>query len=271
MAVLAFTVGLGLILLLGFSRWKETTLRFPLIWALIATADLACLAWTAYSDSIAFSPILKSAMQFAVGALTFCPLMGVLGAKRPQEAGWNWVVLSLWIILVWPAVQAVMLPQGNRLELFLAWKFFVLGLIVLGLLNYLPTRHALSAILAAVGQYVILDAYLLDLELISPTWVPPVSAGCFLLAAILAARLRPTKDTTKLGLQEYNKQWLHFRDAYGAFWALRFLGRLMQSAELQKWTFQPTWSGFVAGEEEPSAKELQELEQAMDGFLRRFL
>lgn len=271
-APIGLCIGLMLVLIHGFNRWKLTTLRYPLAWAMLATADLACLIWTLSPGNSTLSPLQKSALQFAVAAMTFCPLMSVLGAKRPQEVGWNWVVFTLWIIVVWPAAQAVMLPQGTRLELFLAWKLFVLGLIGLGLLNYLPTKNAIPAILTAYGQYMLLDPYLFEWQLVPISdWVPEMSVLCFFSAAVIAGIRKPYGTLPEDDLASSSQEWLRFRDAYGAFWALRFLGRLIQTAELQGWSFQPTWSGFIAGEKAPIQKQLEELEQAMDGFLRRFV
>lgn len=263
-------------LCLGFRRLSGTTLRAPCLWALLSTA---AVAWVSTSSKLD-AGIGLSALQFAAAASTLCPLMAILGAKRPQNRGWQWVVLTLWIVVVWPAAQAVLIPTGVRIELFVVWKLFLLGLIVVGLLNYLPTRNGLAAALVATGQLVLLDDYLWNWELVRPSWTHAVGLACFLGAAIVVS-VRCRKKMSKAvlnkspSLSEFDRRWLDFRDAFGTLWALRILARINQTAELREWPMQLDWSGFVptaAGEaKEPTAEQLSELELAMSTLLRRFV
>lgn len=199
--------------------------------------------------------------------------MAVLGAKRPQDRGWQWIVLSLWIILIWPAAQAVVLPAGVRVELFVAWKIFLWGLVGLGLLNYLPTRHWRATILVALGQILLLRDYLGLAETQSTSVSHLVAYLSFLSAAGLVANLRGSaKQTKDDSLSTLNARWLSFRNSYGAFWALRLLGRINQTAEQREWPFRLEWTGFVSlDEQDPNADQLEELRQTMDSVLRRFV
>lgn len=218
--------------------------------------------------------ISLSAARFAVAATTLCPLMSVLGAKRPQDRGWQWVVLTLWIVLVWPAAQAVVLPAGIRVELFIAWKIFLWGLIGLGLLNYLPTRHWRASVLVALGQILLLREHLGLPEATSTQISQLVAVLSFVSAAAIVTSSRKSASlaTNAQTLAKLNSQWLQFRDHYGAFWALRSLARINQSGEQHDWPVRLDWAGFVSvGDAQPNELQLETIRQALDSILRRFI
>ncbi len=269
---------LALLLVRGLSQVRGTTLWAPCVWALISTASLAgAVEFVAASSDFGLG---LSALQFVAAASTLCPLMAVLGAKRPQNRGWQWVVLTLWIVVVWPAAQAVLIPTGLHVEIFVAWKLFLIGLVLVGLLNYLPTRHGLAACFFAVGQMAMLDSYLWKWSAAGPQWALAIGLSCFLMAAFLAAiRNHKTKKRVRSKpqseLEALDQRWLDFRDAFGALWALRILARVNQTAEVSPWPMRLAWSGFVSLEAkqktQPTPKQLEEMRQTMATLLRRFV
>ncbi len=268
---------LAMLLLLRLRSYRGTTLAAPCIWAILSATALALLSLleaTGPSQTIS-----RDALRFACAATTFCPIIAVLGAKRPQDRGWQWIILSLWGIAVWPAVQATLLPTGTQVELFIVWKLFVVGLVAVGLLNYLPTRFWLPALLVALGQLLLLDHYLWRWHLVPLQLILPLAIACFFVAKLIAISLaksskQPVKGTDTSSLAPFHQQWHTFRNAYGAFWALRILGRVNETAELRAWPFRLTWAGFVAQPSDsavrPSEKQLAELAQTMSALLRRF-
>jgi hypothetical protein len=210
--------------------------------------------------------------------------MAVLGAKRPQDRGWQWVVFSLWIVLLVPALQAVAARSSGSVELFAAWQFLLAALISMGLLNYLPTRYALAAMLLAAGQLVLLRPYLLAVA-DEQSWR---TCGVALLGAATAATWFTARRAgvpslvvqESSAMQRVNERWFHFRDRWGAFWGLRILQRVNQTAELGAWPVRLEWGrGFV-----PAAGPTQEgvvagavgdhtlvhMHQTLDSLLRRF-
>src|SRR5262245_21972391 len=79
-------------LIRGWAGLRDTTLVGAWVWALgsivaVATAEI----------STASEPL-----KFAAAALTLCPAVAVLGAKRPQDRAWHWIVLSLWVVVCVP-------------------------------------------------------------------------------------------------------------------------------------------------------------------------
>ena len=256
---------LAALLLRGFVRCRATTLAAPCLWAALSAL---CLGVGALVET-QLDGIGLSAFRFAIAATTLCPSMAVLGAKRPQDRGWLWIVLSLWLVLVWPAAQAVLLPAGTRIELFVAWKLFLWGLIGVGLLNYLPTRNWRAAILVATGQILLLREHLWLGESLSSEWNQLVGIGCLLSAAALVSTHRQTVTNA---LDTQTNRWLSFRDSYGAFWALRILGMTNQTAELRDWPLRLHWSGFeTRTNQQPTEAQLAELEQTLSTLLRRFV
>ena len=86
-------------------------------------------------------------------------------------------------------------------------------------------------------------------------------------------------------MDRLNRRWLGFRDAFGAFWALRVLQMINQTAELQQWPVRLVWGGFAqaastekdldddAKPDLPSVSEqdhVSQIDQALDTVLRRF-
>ena len=264
---ISLAVGLLLLILLGmaYRRVKATTLAAPVIWAMAACASLIWLAERHFANG----DLSSSLLRFCVASATFCPLMTVLGAKRPQHRGWQWVVASLWLVLVWPAGQAAL--SNNGLHLFVAWKLFLLGLVAFGLVNYLPTRHWPAALLVAGGQLALLAEFLWPGDFIDPGMMMLAALTCFLAAGGLACRTRSTFEAPFPLFADITEKWRRFRDAYGLLWGLRILGRLNETAALKDWPLRLEWRGLVCqGEKQPSTVQLEELNTAFATLLRRF-
>jgi hypothetical protein len=261
-------VVLQVVALYGAKKWRGTTLMMPCLWVATSAAALAVLAvneivWP-NADGIGMS-----AIRFAAYASTLCPIVAVLGAKRPQDRGWQWVVLTLWLVIVWPAVQSLANPAGPRVELAPLWKMFVVGVVALGPLNYIATRITVPTVLTAIGQAVLLSEYLGFRE--SNIWHLPAALTCFLLAAVIMAAPEMKKAGGSNVCRTQTARWLKFRDCYGAFWAIRILQRVNETAGLRDWPVQLTWHGFEkVGEQLPDTVQEAEIEQTLDTLLRRF-
>jgi hypothetical protein len=257
--------------LTAFIRVHGTTLRAPAVWAvcsaLVLAAVEAVLAYRAeWSGTFGADLALYAA---AVG--TFCPPMAVLGAKRPQDRGWQWIVLSLWIVLLVPAGQAWAAASGAQLHLPLAWSFMLLTLGVGGYLNHTFTRWAPTALAYTVTQACLLvpwtggsgDRYF------SAPWA-------LVIVAAWQTWTRHPSDKIRSGeaLTSFNQRWLAFRDGWGSFWGLRVKNRVNETASLSNWPVRLEWSGFVANDRgappEIDQRVAAQIQQAMDSLLWRF-
>ena len=271
-AVLALLAGGAALAALAAGRSKvaQTTL-VPAWWWSVAAA----VAWTAtelaagiwqQSQAVWLGPARLAAMT-----LSFCPVLAVLGAKRPQHAAWSFVVAAFWGIVTLPAVETFFLQRGQRLEIGDARSWFLWILIAIGPINYLPTSRWLASVMIAAGQILALSEFL---PLIQRPIVPHQHLlGLWLAASgLVIARMRSSPPAH----QPYDRLWLDFRDLFGLFWSLRLQERVSTVAQSQSWPLQLGWSGFrnsASGDKldglDPGIEKT--LRTTMRGLLRRFV
>lgn len=205
-------------------------------------------------------------------ALSACPVISVLGSKRPQHRAWNFVVGSLWGIVSLPALEALLLQPGQRLVLGDARGLFLALLVVLTAVNYLPTRLGPAAVLLAVGQTMALAPYW---PWCMVEWEIPGSVGGLGVAAV-ALSMAWGLARRRRHVALWDRLWLDFRDTFGLFWGLRVMERLNATSDQLGWEIALAWSGFRHRRSgEPltglSAEQAQALRQALGGLLRRFV
>lgn len=276
-------------------RARGTTLVAPAAWWIAAAIAIAAVEAMLALKRFDAATLAASLWRYAAAVGAFCPLIAVLGAKRPQDRGWQWVVAALWLVLLVPVAQAMVAPGGTRLELFAGWRWLLWGFIAMGLLNYLPTRFALSSLLIAAGQYLLLEGAAGNLAEPKASratlWGVGLLLAAWFVGEIAYAARRSRAAPPSPAAQTPAQRWLAFRDGWGAFWAIRVLQRVNQTAELSRWPIRLQWSGFVAVSDasdgavndagaarplEPSHDLLgepaiaQSLDQTLDGMLRRF-
>lgn len=271
--LLLLIVACCLMLVLGLV-WKRkhligTTLTGPWWWTLTVIVVIgATEVVLAVSQA---DTVTADAWRFAVGVGAFCPLMSLIGAKRPQDRAWHFIVLSLWGMLALPALEGLVLRPGQPLAIIDARAWFLIGLIGLNVLVLLPTRRWLAALLVGAGQTWLLWSYLPWVE--GETSAARVAAACLLwvLALVVVALQRP-----RVGLAPLDLLWLDFRDAFGALWAARVLERVNAAAVMYHWPFRLGWSGFHAADNpllpaEITPEQAGEVRQTLVNLLRRFV
>jgi hypothetical protein len=225
-------ISLAAAFLIGCGAWRlgGTTLVPPALWALGAVVAVGCVEVLAAAGLIDADP--ASPMRYAAAVTTLCPMIAVLGAKRPQDRAWKWVVVALLATLWLPAANAWIVSPGEPVHLSLAWRFFIVVLWLLGPLNYLPTGNWLPALVAAAGQGVLLAPFLGPSNWNVGRATVPVAVAAFLAATglvwICTSRPAVRQLSEGSGLHELNVMWRRFRDAFGAFWAVRVMQRVNQ-------------------------------------------
>src|SRR5262249_3512281 len=116
---------------------QGTTLVAPVAWAvfsLIALAGAELIAW--FSPTADWLPHLR----LTAAGTTFCPLMALLGAKRPQDRGWQFVVLSLWVLVAFYALTELAYRPHRPPELHSVVRWLLVApLVGMGLANHLFT------------------------------------------------------------------------------------------------------------------------------------
>jgi uncharacterized membrane protein YhaH (DUF805 family) len=224
----------------GRQHLRGTTLMAAWCWAIGAIAMIAVVEIMAASASLAAGSPWLSFARYAAAMASFCPTMALLGAKRPQDRAWNWIVLSLWAVLLVPAIQAAMTRPGEPIRLHAMWTGFVLLLTLIGPVNGLPTRFWPSVLLVGVGQLGLVWDYLpLGAENFNS---PLLGLAAFCAAVLIAAagwpRQRPAEN-------QVDQTWIDFRNMYGAIWGLRVAERFNQEAERNDLPVMLTWHGLV--------------------------
>ena len=270
--VVLCSLGVGLAVLgRGWTAVRRTTLLGPWSWAVAAF-----VTWALVELAVAVGIIgsdTSEAARFAGVALSFCPIVAVLGAKRPQHAAWSFVVLSLWAIVALPAAENFVLHAGQKLSLGDARAWFLWILVALGPINYGVTRFGFAALILAAAQVVALGPYLALVH--RPAVAQPSLVGLVLAVGALLAAWTYLRGSGKPVDNALDRAWLEFRDAYGLLWGLRVAERFNAVAQQNRWGVELTWSGFrVAGSGEAVAQINSAIEEAvaasLHSLLRRF-
>jgi len=271
------------LLLRGSFKLRGTTLRAACHWALFSIVSItlaeAALPLATDGREPAGQTLLPQALRFVAAMTTFCPLMAVLGAKRPQHRGWQVIVLSLLGLLWMPSLQSLLFFSGDALYVPAAWSWLMFILLALGLVNYLPTRFAPSCLLAVGGQWLLMAGHLPLFSVELPAWSRMAAPLCFGVAALFITcglpRRRMRHGAFDAGL---DRVWLDFRDAFGTAWALRVSQRLNETTTVCRWPLVLTWDGFrpAADKQQPeslvlSAQLRAEVGKALRTVLRRFV
>jgi hypothetical protein len=238
-AVSVFTV-LGLLFLwLQRRTVAGTTLTAPWWWSVVsllalASAELASVFSTSASDPSG------AALRFIAATSTFCPLMALLGAKRPQDRGWQFIVFSLWFVLALPGLEWLLF--GGVQELHAARSAFLMILILIGAINGIGGRLMPSSLLFAAGQGALVAPFLgLEHASSAPDWLAPAGMTALVASWALATVARRISSPAA---QPLDRVWLDFRDAYGLVWSLRVLDRVNATGTLCMWPIRLGWRGF---------------------------
>jgi hypothetical protein len=227
-------------------------------------------------------------LRYAMAVLIFTPTIALLGAKRPQNAAWQFIVVTLWGVLALPAIELWMRGRGEELEIDVVRSWFLVVMIVIGAVNHFPTRFRLAAAQSALAQIALMWPHLPFV--VSAAVRPPVWLACGLfLTSVLTARHAAGRvphgfhlDAEVPAFRSWSLVWREFRDWYGAVWGVRVMERINASAEMQKWPVLLGWDGFVWRDPpsgpyggsmaaELATQQPAAIEQTLRNLLRRFV
>lgn len=185
----------GWIILIGgaypfWRAWQAANgwpLRHSVVWGTVAWL---AWCWAAYAE--------EALPVYLAACLTACAGVAVLGARRPGAWAWNFVVAGLFVVFLRPLLEGF-----GELRLEAAHQITLAVGLAVAALNYLPTRQAPSALLAAAA------CYLWHWRGVPAPWL--------LLPALWLAWLldRPARE------DDPGELWRQFRDRHGGFWAAR--------------------------------------------------
>jgi hypothetical protein len=271
-AVLASAAIATLLLALATRRLAATTLLGPAVWALIACWGVAGVELAlVFGEDV--RPSIAAALRYAAALLVFCPPLAALGAKRPQHAAWQLVVVSLWAVLSLPALEVLLIRPQQALDVGGLRAWFPPVLVLLGLANWLGTRYWPSALLAAAAQAAVLIPYFPLFRYALGPWgvMAALLFACLAILLVLLGLPRRRGAPTAL-----NRVWLDFRDAFGVLWSLRLAEQFNATARSMGWNLRIEWDGFHAADESGDPAHLPAevdtiVRQNLKNLLRRFV
>lgn len=266
------TLNLGLVALLAVTslvRWRQirgTTLVAPWIWGALSILTLA-LTESSIALGWATEPRWQASLRYVAAMSTFCPIIALLGAKRPQDRGWQWIVLSLWPILSQPGIEWLLF--GGVTEIHPARFWFMMILVAVGATNGLGTRNWPASLLFAAGQAVLLWPLSAGSTLLTPeTAMLLGSLGLVGWSVYVTASARFARPVVGHRL---DRAWRDFRDEFGVVWALRIRERMTTSATMYDWPVTLAWHGFEPRASATYDAAPQVVEDSFRTLLRRFV
>lgn len=229
-------------------RLRGTTLAAACLWALAAMLlgpGVECLA------AIRAAPQETAWLvhaRYVAAVMALAPGVAVLGAKRPQNRAWQFIVVALLAVLWEPSLVAVVYHGGGPSP-HTALSWLMAALIGIGWLNHLPTRFGAAITAAALGQVCLLSDYL-PLDLLPGGAWRPLAGWCLCAAGAGAALASAAGKPAARGVEGL---WLDFRDAVGTMWALRVVERFNATARSLDWPVTLAWRGLQAAGEQGKA------------------
>jgi hypothetical protein len=252
-------------LLRAWQANRRTSLFQAVHWA-----DAAWVAWglTVGGEALEFTPGAIKILRYIALCLTGAAGVAVLGARRPGVGPWNFVLLGFLAVMLLPPAEGLLAHGAWHLEgprtLFLA------AMLVVIVLNYLPTRLGPAALLLGAGAALHLSL-LGGSEELRETLATYTPIANLLLAIVPWAALeriasRPTPPS------EFDRIWLVFRDRFGLVWSQRLREQFNNAANHAGWPVILRWQGLriIPGSAPPSDEAAQAMLDALNALMKRF-
>ena len=207
-------------------------------------------------------------LQYAAGIASFCPLMALLGAKRPQNSAWGWVVATLVVILILPSLEQRLFWPSASLRIEGARSWFLLLLIGLSWSIYLPTRHWPSSLLTSMGQSLLLWVHFPWAAQPLGPLAPVAALGLWGTALALVVLGWPK---SRQAVYRNDQVWRDFRNQFGLLWGLRVAERFNAAAQSYGWKFRLGWWGFQFPDDATPSSFTPELQANINAVLDNLL
>jgi hypothetical protein len=242
---------------------RGTTLVGPAVWLLAALAALATLEANNRSRSESSQ---SAALRLVLGSLALCPAISLVGAKRPQDKPWHFIVASLWMVIALPGLQAMVLVHRETPETHPARAWFLCGLIAFSAVNSIGSRFWFCVLLAALGVVLVLAPFLPFPIPLSPDYCVPCGVLTYSSAVIAAVVVSYRSRRISSPLDQL---WKDFRDRFGLLWTLRIAERINATAQSNGWNVTASLRGIVCGE--MTDEQRRSFRQNLSNLLRRFV
>ena len=259
------------------------------VWSVAACLALAAELWSKAAGGLT-DPATAAAGRLAVGALSLCPTLSLLGAKRPQHGVWQLIVATLAVVLVMPAVSARLMRPGSLPDVHLLERCFMPLLVLVGWMNFAGTRRAVAVTCVAAGQLLLLRGFLPGFDMAaafatttSTGIADAVAAGLVLIGTLLAA-VQAVRAAAGQGRRQarafspdrsvaaiINPPFLALRETLGAAWTLRIAERFSTVAAARGWPCRLTFGGLETAGSNPETGWQRDALRAFRALARRFV
>jgi hypothetical protein len=259
------------LLVVGFWRLRSTTLVSPIAWSMVAVSSIAIAEVVLFFPPMPGVTSWQSLVRYIAGTLTLLPTIAILGAKRPQALVWNYIVVSLWIVLIMPALEVLLLKPEQTFEIYAFGPWMISALIFYTAIHYAGTGMTVTGLLVAAAQALYLADHLPAFPFDSD-YRARVLASLFLLIAASWA----TYSLLRRGAaDEFGLLWSRFKNGYGTAWALRIIQRLDELQARHDWSVRLGWYGVQPTRDGATADEMRQdrkaLARAFRSLMLRFL
>jgi len=252
------------------------------LWAVLAAASFGLeAAWRA-SGGLR-DPAAADCCRLAVAALSLCPIMSVLGGKRPQHGVWQFIVATLAGVVMLPAASAVLVRPGSVPDVHPLQRWLMLVLVLVAGMNYAATRRAAAAGLVVAGQAMLLRRWLPFGDASPPSpWFDATAAGLIAVGASLAVLQSVAWPVRRGGAvvaahdaddpaAALGGAFLALRETLGAAWSLRIVERFNAVAADRGWPCRMAFDGFHGGDRTSDAAWRTDATRTGRALLRRFV
>lgn len=253
----------------------RTTLGTAWVWQVLAVL-LWSTSWGTTILTSATTPGLADRLWYLSAVMMLCPLVAVLGARKPGNQAWNWFVIApLVLVLNFPSFSLHgfgALSSTFEIEAPVAIGY---GLVlVMGAGNYFGTRFTLSTVLLTVALILCVGPVTAPLAELFPSkltcrlWATLSLSAAFLNAARQASCGISTETP-------FDQVWIDFRDFLGIVWSKRMLDRINHTAREEQWPVRLELYGFIPTDEKAdlplSPKTSKQIERTLRRYLKRFV
>lgn len=244
-------------------------------WAAVAAMalaiEMACRAAGGLAD-----PAASASARVVTLAVACCPTMALLGAKRPQHGVWQYIVVSLAVVLAMPAMTAALMRPGIPPDVHPLGRWFAVFLLAVGWMNFAGTRHGVAAALITVGQVILARPVLPFSTVAAGESLLLEAAACWLtaLGACLAAAQSvwfPAISTAPSpAVARIEQPFLALRETLGAAWTLRIAERFNDLADARGWPCRLSFGGLEVGGDPLDDSWHRDAQRAFGALARRF-
>lgn len=284
MLSLAAAVVAALATLGGLFLVRGTTAVPAAAWGVCAWAAVAGEMLLRASGGLR-EPGPAACVRLAVVAVSLCPALAVLGAKRPQHGVWQFIVGTLAVVLTLPVGPAVFAMPGSLPAVHVLAKWLMVAVAAVGLMNFIGTRRAAAAMLVTAGQLVLMRPFLPGFspadQIAGVITSPGIDGGAVVAAALgtvvacgqgWRAGRRGVADQEKHPLAALiDPPFLALRETLGAAWALRIAERFDQLAASRGWPCRLAFAGLVVDHGGDDGPWQRDAWRAFAAIMRRFV